>query len=252
MCWAQKGCFLRVLRNQIRACELTVVFLGAFRCSFASNLGSRTACPTMNIIATQSKLHFFFINDSQKRHRVRTSDARKVGNFVQRLLFTNNPAIDVRRAATCCTFLRAVRSRLSFFVRLLLMGPLSVRTWKACTIRELARIWCQAFTLLNQNGYKGENADDHDDGADDDDDGEDGEIMKWFYKFRTCTPRSERNTNTISKMNMNTNPNIDKQITIFVIIRILILLLILTWLRLIIWTCSMYNAINSYDYSYWY
>ena len=33
---------------------------------------------------------------------------------------------------------------------------------------------CEAFTLLNQNGYKGETADDHDDGADDDDDGDDG------------------------------------------------------------------------------
>ena len=27
---------------------------------------------------------------------------------------------------------------------------------------------------MNQNGYKGETADDHDDGADDDDDGDDG------------------------------------------------------------------------------
>ena len=108
-----------------------------------------------------------------KRHRVRTPDARKVGNVVQSLMSTNIPAIDVRRAATCCTFLRAVRSRLSFLVRVLLMGPLSVRSWTACTIRELARIWCQAFTLLNPNGYKGGDADDHDDGDDDEDDGDD-------------------------------------------------------------------------------
>ena len=161
-------------RNQIKACEGTVVCFGALLCSFASNLGSRTACATMNIIATQSKLHFCFINDSHKRHRVRTSDARKVGNFEQRLLSTNNPAIDVRRAATCCTFLRSVRCRLCFFVRFLCLGPLSVRTWNACTIRELARMCCEAFTLLNPNGYKGETADDHDDGADDDDDGDDG------------------------------------------------------------------------------
>ena len=140
-----------MLRNHVAASEGTVVFFRAIWQSFANNLGSRTAWATMKMTATQSKLHFCFSNDSQNRHRVRTSDARKHGNLVQIVLLTNIPATDVRRTDTCSTFLRATRSRVSFLVRLRFMGPLSLRTCTVFAISGLVRIWRSVFTCLSQH-----------------------------------------------------------------------------------------------------